>query len=103
MQFPLYAASCFSLAAFKILSLYLIFDIFIIICRDEDFLGFTLFGTLCISWNWMSVSFSRLENFSAPISSGKFSTLFSVWGPYNANACSLDVTQENPWCIIIIF
>lgn len=50
-----------------------------------DCFGFVLFGTLWISWICMSVSFPRLEKFSAIICSNKFSPFFSslfFWETY---------------------
>ena len=46
MGIPLYVICCFSLAAFKIFSLYLIFDSLINMCLGVFLLGFTLYGTL---------------------------------------------------------
>ena len=57
----------FSLAAFNILSLSLIFAILITICLIVVF-GLILFGTPYISWTWMSVSFPRLGELSAIVS-----------------------------------
>ena len=59
MEVPLYITSCFSLAAFKILSLSLTFDILIVMCLDVHVFGFILFGSLCVPWTWMSVCFAR--------------------------------------------
>ena len=50
MWFPLYATYCFFLAAFNILSLFLIFAGLISMCLSMFFLGFILYGTLCASW-----------------------------------------------------
>ena len=58
---------CFSLDALEILSLSLIFAILIIVCLDEPLLVH-LFGTFFAFWILMSVSFHRLEKFSAIIS-----------------------------------
>ena len=38
-------------------------------CLDVVLLGLILFGTLCASWTWMSVSFPRLGKFSVIMSS----------------------------------
>ena len=46
----------------------LIFAILIVVC-----LGLILFGILCVSWFWISVSLPRLGNFSATMSSNNFS------------------------------
>ena len=77
MGVPLYVASCFSLAAFKILSLSFIFAILIIMYLGVDLFRFILFGSVCVYWTWMSVFFPRLRNFSARMSSGMFYTAFS--------------------------
>ena len=71
MGVPLQVTNCFSLTAFKILSLSLTFDI-LIMCLGVGLLGFILFW-LCASWACMSISFSRLGKFSAIIYSERFS------------------------------
>ena len=48
--FPLYVTCCFSLAAFNILSLYLVFVSLTSMCLGMFLLGFILYGTLCASW-----------------------------------------------------
>ena len=63
MGVPFYVTCCFPLSAFNILSLYLIFAILITMCLGVFLFGLILYGTLCASWTWMSVSFSRLEKF----------------------------------------
>ena len=51
LGFPLYVTYCFSLAAFNILSLCLVFVSLISMCLGVFLLGFILCGTLCASWN----------------------------------------------------
>ena len=46
MGFPLYVTCCFSLAAFNILSLYLVFVSLISMCLGMFLLGFIQYGTL---------------------------------------------------------
>ena len=50
MGFPLYVTCCFSLAAFNILSLCLVFVSLICMCLGVFLLGFILYGTLCALW-----------------------------------------------------
>ena len=50
MGFPLYGTCCFSLAAFNILSLCLVFVSLISMCLGVFLLGFILYGTFCASW-----------------------------------------------------
>ena len=50
MGFPLYVYCSFSLAAFNILSLCLVFVSLISMCLDVFLLGFILYGILCASW-----------------------------------------------------
>ena len=50
MGFPLYFTCYFSLIAFSILSLCLIFVSLISMCLGVFLLGFTLYRTLCVSW-----------------------------------------------------
>ena len=76
MGFPLYVTCCFSLAAFNILSLCLVFVSLISMCLGMFLLGFILYGTLCASWTWLTISFSMLGKFSTIISSKVFSYTF---------------------------
>ena len=76
MGFPLYVTCCFSLAAFNVLSLCLVFVSLINMCLGMFLLGFILYGTLCDFWTWLSVSFFILGKFSTIISSKIFSYPF---------------------------
>ena len=76
MGVPLYVTCCFSLAAFNILSLCLVFVSLISMCLGVFLLGFILYGTLCASWTWLAISVSMLEKFSTLISSKIF------WYPF---------------------
>ena len=66
----------FSLAAFNICSLCLIFVNLINMCLGVFHLGFILFGTLWLSWTWVIISFPILGKFSTIISSSIFSWSF---------------------------
>ena len=66
----------FSLAAFNICSLCLIFVNLINMCLGVFHLGFILFGTLWVSWTWVVISFPILGKFSTIISSSIFSWSF---------------------------
>ena len=69
---------CFSLAAFHICSLCLIFVNLINICLGVFCLEFILFGTVWVSWTWITISFPILGKFSIIITSSIFSwSLFS--------------------------
>ena len=59
----------FSLAAFNICSLCLIFVNLTNMCLGMFRLGFILFGILWVSWTWVIISFPILGMFSAIISS----------------------------------
>ena len=69
MGIPLSVIHCFSLAAFNICSLCLVFVNLINICLGVFLLGFILFGTLWVSWTWVIISFPILGKFSTIISS----------------------------------
>ena len=60
MGFPLYVTCCFSLAAFNILSLCLVFVSLISMCLGVFLLGFILYVTLCAFWIWLTIYFSML-------------------------------------------
>ena len=64
---------CFSLAAFNICSLYLIFVSLINMCFGVFCLGFILFGTFWVSLTWLAMSFPILGKFLTIISSSIFS------------------------------
>ena len=76
MGIPLWVICCFSLAAFNICSLCLIFINLINMCLWVFHLGFILFGTLWVSWTWVAISFSILGKFLTIISSSIFSLPF---------------------------
>ena len=67
---------CFSLAAFNICSFCLIFVNLINMCLGVFHLGFILFGTLWVSWSWVTISLPILGKFSTIISSSIFSWSF---------------------------
>ena len=79
MAIPLYVICCFSLAAFYIFSLCLIFVCFINMCLGVFLLRFILYGTLCVSWTWLAISFPMLGKFSPVISLNIFSDPFSFF------------------------
>ena len=85
-------SNCFSLAPFKILSLYLTFGILIMMCLGVGLFGFILFGILCAFWTYMSVSFTRLEKFSIIII---FSNKFSI-------ICSVSFSSSIPMMLILV-
>ena len=76
MGIPLCVIYYFSLAAFNICSLCLIFVNLINMCLGVFHLGFILFGTLWVSWTWVIISFLILGKFSTIISSSIFSWSF---------------------------
>ena len=55
---------------------WLVFVSLISMCLGVFLLGFILYGTLCASWTWLTVSFSTLGKFSPIISSKIFSYPF---------------------------
>ena len=98
MEFLLYVPCCFSLVAFNILSLCLIFVSLIRMCLGMFLLGFILFGTLCDSWTWIDYyllhvgeifNYNLFKNFLIP-----FLLLFFFWDPYNLNVGAFDIMPE---------
>ena len=75
MGSPLYVICCFSLVAFNVFSL--IFVDLINMRLGVFLLGFILYGTLCTSWTWVTISFLMLGKFSAITSLDIFSGSFS--------------------------
>ena len=79
MGLPLCVICCFTLAAFNIFYLCLIFINLNNICLGMLCLGFFLFGTLWVSWTWVVISFPILGKFSTIISSSIFSWPFFLF------------------------
>ena len=73
MGIPLCVIYFFSLAAFNIFSLCLVFISLINMCFGMFHLGFILFGTLWVSWLWWLFPPPILRKFSTIISSSIFS------------------------------
>ena len=57
---PLRVTVCFSLAAFRVLSLFLTFVILIMMCHGVILFGSNLFGTLCAFCTCMTISYAKL-------------------------------------------
>jgi len=76
MGLPLYVTCCFSLGAFNILSLCLVFVSVISMCLCVFLPGFILNGPLCACWTWLTISVSMLGKFSTILSSKIFSYPF---------------------------
>ena len=96
MGIPLYVICGFSLAVFNIFYLYLIFNSLINMCLGVFLLGFILYGTLCASWSWLTISFPILVKFSTIISSNIFSVLFLFLfrDPYNLKVSAFNIVPE---------
>ena len=96
----------FSLAAFNICSLCLIFVNSINVCLGVFHLGFILFGTLWVSWTCVTISFPILGKFSAIISSSIFSWplfLSSSGTPNESNVGAFHIVPEVPEVVLISF
>ena len=76
MEILLYVICCFSLAAFNIYSLCLIFVSLINVCLGMFLLEFLLYGTLWAFWIWVAISFPILGNSSTIIFSNIFTWPF---------------------------
>ena len=97
MGFPLYVTCCFSLAAFYILSLYLVFVSLISMCLGMFFLGFICMGLFAPLGLDELFPFpvgeifndNVFKNFPIP-----FLFLFYFWDPYNLNVGVFDIVPE---------
>ena len=106
MGIPLCVICCFSLAAFNICSLCLIFANLINMCLGVFLLGFILFGTLWVSWTWVIISFPILGKFSTIISSSIFSWSFflsSSSETHDSNVGAFDIVPEVSEVVLISF
>ena len=82
MEVPLYIIYCFSLVAFKIFSVTLVFVRLVTMYLNVFLLELILHGILCASWVWMTVFFPMLRKFSAIISSHVFLGMLCLASPY---------------------
>ena len=108
MVFPFYVTYWFTLVAFNIFFLYLTCQF--VMCLSVFLLEFFLLlffffiRNSLASWNWVTVSFTKLENFSAIISSNifvrPFPFLLFFWDPYNANIGAINVSVVSETVLI---
>ena len=107
MGIPLCVICCFSLAAFNICSLCLIFVNLINMRLEVFHLGFILFGTLWVSWTWVIISFPILEKLSTIISSRIFFMVFLFvfffWDSYDSNVWAFHIVLEVSETVLISF
>ena len=105
MGISLCVIHCFSLAAFNICSLCLIFINLINMCLGVFHLGFILFGTLWLSWTWVIISFPILGKFSTIISSNisSWSFFFFLWDSYDSNVGAFNIFLEVSEVVLISF
>ena len=106
MGIPLCVICCFSLAAFNIYSLCLIFISLINMCLGMFHLGFMLFGTLWVSWTWVAISFPILGKFWAIISKYflmPFLFVFFLWDMYDLNVGVFNIVPKVSKVVLISF
>ena len=106
LQGHLYVTDLFSLAAFNIHSLSLIFDSLIIICLSVYVFGFVLFVIFQVFWIWLFIFFSKVGKFSAIISLIKLSVSLSLflspffWDSHNVHWMMSYNSLSIEWCLI---
>jgi len=97
MGFPLYVACCFSLAAFNVISLFLISLSLINMCLNVFLLWFNLQGTLCflvLNDYYLSrvgevFNCNFFKNFLIA-----FLFFFFLWDPYNSNIIVFNIVPK---------
>ena len=88
MGIPLCIICCFSLAAFNICYLCLIFVNLINMCLGVFSLEYVMFGTLWVSWTWVTISLPILGKFSTIISSRIF-----LWSFFLSSSSGTPIIQ----------
>ena len=86
-----------------------VFNIFSLSFWLQRIMEYSSVGLSCMelhdSWTWLTVSFPRLGNFAAIISSNIFQALslspFSFWDPYNANVSALNAVPKASYTVLI--
>ena len=98
---------CFSLTAFNICSVCLIFFNFINMYLGVFRLGFILIGSLWVSWIWVAIFFPILWKFSTIISSSIFSWsfffVFFFWDSYDLNVGAFNIVPVVSEVVLISF
>ena len=97
MGFPFYVTCCFSLAAFNILSLCLIFVSLISTCLSVFLLRFALYGTLCLLAliDYFLLHAGEIFNYNLfKIFLIPFLFLFFYWDTYNSNVNAFDIVPD---------
>ena len=103
MGIPLCVTCCFSLAAFNIFSLCLIFINLINMCLQVFCLGFILFGTLWVSWTWVAISFHILGKFQllSQVFSHDLSFPLLLGHLYDSNVAAFNIVSEVSEVVLI--
>ena len=104
MGIPLWVICYFSLAAFNICSLCLIFVNLINMCLGVFSLGIILLG-LWVSWTWVTISLPILGKFSAIISKYFLMAFLFVffWDSYDSNVGAFNIVPEVSEIVLIYF
>ena len=107
MGIPLCAICCFSLAAFNICALCLIFVNLINMCFGVFHLGFILFGTLWVSWTWVIdyflPHFREVFNYYLKYFLMAFLFVFFFWNSYDLNVGAFYIIPEVSEVVLISF
>ena len=106
MGIPLCVISCFSLAAFNICSLCLIFVNLINMCLGVFRLGFILFGTLCFLdlGGYFLPHFREVFNYYLLKDFLMiFLSVFFFWDSYDLNVGEFNIVPEVPEIVLISF
>ena len=107
MGIPLCVICCFSLAAFNICSLCLIFDNLINMCLQVFCLRFIQFGTLWVSWTWVSISFpifgEVFKYYLLKYFLMVFLFVFFFWDTYDSNVGAFNIVPEVSEVVLISF
>ena len=102
MGIPLYV-----IVVFQYFSLHFIFVSLITMFACVFFLGFILYGILCTSWTWVTISFLMLGKFLAIISLNiffrPFPFLFNFWDLDNANVDVFNIAPEISYTVLLAF
>ena len=96
----------FSLAAFNICYLCLIFVSLINMCLRVFHLAFIHFGPLWLSWIWVAIFFPILGKFSTITSSSilmAFLFIFFFWDSYDSNVGAFNIVPEVSEVVLISF